>query len=122
MAVVGIVSAFNKGLSGGGFGPLVTGGQMILGNKEKNSIGVTTLAEGPICIAGFLTYWYFKGIQDWNLVFALLVGAVLAAPIGALTTKKTEKNLKKLVGVLLVVLGSLTLLKIYGIIDIPISM
>ena len=32
---VGAISAFNKGLSGGGFGPIVTAGQMISGREGK---------------------------------------------------------------------------------------
>ena len=36
---LGIVAAFNKGLSGGGYGPLITGGQVLLGVDEKSAIG-----------------------------------------------------------------------------------
>lgn len=121
MLLVGIVSAFNKGLSGGGFGPLVTGGQIVLGNKGKNAIGITTFAEGPICIVGFLTYWIVNGIHDWKLVLSLSLGAILAAPIGAYTTMKLKNNLKYVIGILLVILGSLSLLKTYGVINIPLS-
>lgn len=52
--LVGILSGFNKGLTGGGFGPVTTAGQMIGGRNGKNSIGVTTFAEVPICLVGFL--------------------------------------------------------------------
>jgi len=71
---IGIVSAFNKGLSGGGFGPLVTSGQMISGRNGKESIGATTLAEAPICITGFLVYFFTNGITNWNFVFLLTAG------------------------------------------------
>jgi len=52
---IGILSSFNKGISGGGFGPVVTAGQLISGRESKRSIGATTLSEAPICITGFLT-------------------------------------------------------------------
>lgn len=122
MALVGLVSAFNKGLSGGGFGPLVTGGQMVLGNKDRNTIGITTFAEGPICVAGFITYWVLNGIPRWDLVAALTIGSVIAGPIGAYTTMKAKGSLKKIIGVLLVVLGGLALLKTYGFVNILLSL
>ncbi len=55
MVGVGILSAFNKGLSGGGFGPVTTAGPLIVGRGGRRSIGVTTLAKATICLAGFLT-------------------------------------------------------------------
>lgn len=122
MVIVGVVSAFNKGLSGGGFGPLVTGGQIVLGNKHHKAVSVTTFAEGPICIAGFLTYAIVSGIANWSVVIAMTIGAVLAGPIGAYTTMRLHKrHLKNVITVLLIVLGSLTLLKTYGV-GLPISM
>jgi len=45
MMGVGLLASFNKGISGGGFGPVTTGGQVIAGNDHKNSIGCTTLSE-----------------------------------------------------------------------------
>jgi len=43
---LGLLAAFNKGISGGGYGPLVTGGQILSGVKSKNAIGITSFAEG----------------------------------------------------------------------------
>lgn len=104
---IGILSSFNKGLSGGGFGPVVTSGQVIAGRNGKSSIGATTLAEAPICIAGFLTFLAMKGISDWSLIILLSIGAVIGAPFGALLTSKfkSEKKLKIGLGILTLVLG-----------------
>jgi len=111
--LIGILSSFNKGLSGGGFGPVVTSGQMISGRKGKRSIGATTLAEVPICITGFLCYLFTKSITDWHLPLLLLLGASAAAPIGAFLTSKfkSDKKIKVILGVLTVVLGVWTLAK-----------
>ncbi len=68
MFLVGAISAFNKGLSGGGYGPVVTGGQIILGKDNKPAIACTTAAEPLICIAGFISYLILKGLSSWNLV------------------------------------------------------
>ncbi len=107
MIGIGILSAFNKGISGGGFGPIVTSGQMLSGRKGKNAIGVATLTKGPICIIGFLTYFFTEGIEDWNLILFLTTGAIMGALIGPLFTAKfkSEKTLKTGLGALVVVLG-----------------
>lgn len=114
---IGIVSAFNKGISGGGFGPVVTAGQMISGRDGKSSIGATTLTEVPICLAGFLTYFFMKGIQDWNFVLFLTVGSIIGAMVGPSFTAsfKSEKKLKLILGVLVIVLGVWTLLNTWVI-------
>jgi hypothetical protein len=112
IAGIGILSAFNKAISGGGFGPIVTAGQVISGRQEKNSIGTTTLAEAPICIAGFLTYFFTKGISNWNLILTLVFGAILGAILGPFFTSKfkNEKKLKIVLGFLTLALGIFVIL------------
>lgn len=111
---VGLISAFNKGVSGGGYGPLVTGGQLISGRDAKSSIGSTTLAEAFICMVAFLSYVIVKGDIYWRLAAAISIGSVIASPLAALTTKKMQtKNLKLIIGVLVTILGALTLAKTY---------
>lgn len=111
LVFISILSAFNKGLSGGGFGPVVTGGQVISGRNGKNSIGATTFAEAPICITGFLVYLFLGKNLDWNLVFFLTIGAVIGAPFGAQFTSKfrSEKKLKSILGILTFIIGILML-------------
>jgi len=111
MTGLALLSAFNKSLSGGGYGPIVTSGQMVIGRNGRNSIGVTTFAEAPICIAGFLTYFFAKGISDWNVVVYLCVGAGIAGIAGPYFTArfKNDKNLRFILGVLTLLLGVLVL-------------
>jgi len=136
MIGVGILSAFNKGMSGGGFGPVVTGGQILSGQDHKASIGVTTFAEAPICIVGFFTYLIGRAVIElpvpvldmpfaqfikymfstqlfpWELNLALLLGAVLVTPFGAFTTKFINKQyMHYIVGGLMTVLGIWALYK-----------
>lgn len=114
IAFVGVLSSFNKGMSGGGFGPVVTGGQVIAGQNQKNAIGCTTLAEAPICIAGFAVFFLINGIANWWLPLALTIGAVAAAPLGALTTRRLDSSkYRRLLGILILALGLWTLLKVW---------
>lgn len=114
MLGLGILSSFNKGLSGGGFGPVVTSGQIISGNGSKKSVAATTLSEAPICITGFITYFLANGFSDWGFVLALSLGAIAAAPLGALfTSKMNEKKLRPILGVLTLGLGIWMVIKLF---------
>jgi len=113
MWVVSIISAFNKSVTGGGFGPVVTSGQIMAGRDIKNSIGTTAFAGVPICIIGFLMYMLIEGISDWSLIGFLSIGAIIAAPFGARITAsfKSEKRLKFSLGILSIFLGILVISK-----------
>ena len=136
MMTIGLLSAFNKGISGGGFGPVVTGGQILAGRDHKSAIGVTTLAEAPICICGFFAYLIGRTVMEvhtpvlkmpfsgflkhmfspsmfqWELILALIIGSVLVTPFGAFTTRLLKtKRIHQFVGVLILVLGMATLFK-----------
>jgi uncharacterized membrane protein YfcA len=111
---LGLLAAFNKGISGGGYGPLVTGGQILSGVNSKNAIGITSLAEGLTCVVGVVTYLTFTNhTVEWNLAPSLVVGAMLSVPFATYTVKKfSPKGLKVIVGVATLILGLLTLGKI----------
>jgi len=110
---IGAISAFNKGLSGGGFGPILTAGQMIAGRASRSAIGATTLSEAPICIAGFLAYLLRNGMATWNLVIFLGIGAIAGALVGPHITARfrSEKGVRVGLGILVAVLGVWTLAK-----------
>jgi uncharacterized membrane protein YfcA len=111
---IGLLAAFNKGISGGGYGPLVTGGQILSGVNSKNAIGITSLAEGLTCLVGVSTYLVFTNHTiEWNLAPSLVIGAVLSVPFAALTVKKFRAGrLTLIVGIATLILGLLTLVKI----------
>ena len=111
---LGLLAAFNKGISGGGYGPLVTGGQILSGVNSKNAIGITSLAEGLTCLVGVATYLVFTNHTiEWNLAPSLVIGAIISVPLAALTVKKFGAGrLKLIVGIATLILGSLTLGKI----------
>ena len=106
MIGLGMISAFNKGMSGGGFGPVVTGGQIIAGQNHKNAIGCTTMAEAPICITAFIVFLLASGIANWWLPLALIIGAAAAAPMGAFTTSRLNSPMFRVfMGALIAFLG-----------------
>lgn len=114
MIAFGFGASFNKGLSGGGYGPLVTGGQLLCGVRSKTAIAITALAEGITCGVGALTYYLTKDVVDWSLAPPMILAVLCAVPFAALTVRALgTKTLTIIIGVATMTLGTVTLLKIY---------
>lgn len=112
---LGMVASFNKGMSGGGYGPVVTGGQILSGVEGKSAVGITSFAEGLTCAVGVTTYCLIKrGALPWHLAAPLAVGALLSVPFSAWSVKRiSTKRLTLAIGVLTTALGLLTLYKVF---------
>ena len=110
---LGVLASFNKGLSGGGYGPLVTSGQILSGVDTKSSVAITSLAESFTCLVGVSTFLLLGNTVDWKIFLALLAGAVTSVPFSTRTVKKLKvKNFTMIVGIATVVLGLFTLFKV----------
>ena len=113
IVALGTLASFNKGLSGGGYGPLVMGGQMLSGVSVKNAVGITALSEGLTCFVGLLLYYFLKPEIDWTLAPWLMAGAVLSIPFATYFVKRVpEEKIKWLVGWVILILGLLTIGKV----------
>ena len=111
---LGTLAAFNKGISGGGYGPLVTGGQIVSGVNSKTAIGVTSLAEGLTCFVGLIAYMLTaRQAIDWQIAPVMALGALLSVPLAGITVKKMPAhNLRTAVGVGVTTLGGWTLINL----------
>ena len=110
IVALGVLASFNKGISGGGYGPVVTGGQLLAGVQGKNAIGITSLAEGLTCIVGVLMYLAAGRMLDWRLAPYLCVGAILSVPLSGITVKAIDgTRLRIIIGIVTSVLGAYTL-------------
>ncbi|MBL7157705.1 MAG: sulfite exporter TauE/SafE family protein [Candidatus Omnitrophica bacterium] len=114
ITILGTIASFNKGMSGGGYGPLVMGGQVLSGIGVKNAVAITSLAEGITCMVGVILYFFLKSGADWTLAPWLMAGAVLSVPLAAHTLKRMpEKGVKIAVAIIITLLGLLTLAKAF---------
>ncbi|RKX77821.1 MAG: hypothetical protein DRP87_08060 [Spirochaetes bacterium] len=110
---LGILASFNKGISGGGYGPLVTGGQLLSGVEERSTVGITSFSEGITCFIG-ITAYFIAGEIDLSLAPYLVVGAVASAPLSAYTVKIIPiRHLRLIIGIVTIILGASTLLQIF---------
>ena len=102
---IGALAAFNKALTGGGFGPVTSTGGIIGGLEAKVSIATTTFAEVCICSASFIVYLFFVGV-DWTFALSLCIGAFIGGIIGPyICSRVSHKGLRKSVGILGIVSG-----------------
>jgi uncharacterized membrane protein YfcA len=109
MIALGAVAAFNKGLSGGGYGPIVTAGQVVSGISPKSAVAITSLAESLTCLIGLVAYAAMHGRTDWMLAGPLALGAMLSVPVATLTVRGlSEGVLRAGVGTVTCLLGIVT--------------
>lgn len=117
ITTLGVVASFNKGMSGGGYGPLLVGGQVLSGVSTKNAIGITQLAEALTCLTGVLLYVFAVEEGSFHLAPWLIMGAVLSVVPSAWTVKKVvAEKMTIIVGVATVLLGVFTFLKVFNVI------
>ncbi|AHF05460.1 hypothetical protein MARPU_07355 [Marichromatium purpuratum 984] len=110
---IGSIAAFNKGLSGGGYGPLVTSGQVVSGVAPRQAVAITSMAEALTCLIGLIAYLLLGGGIDWSLALPLSAGALLSVPLATVTVRRLpEALIRSAVGVLTLTLGGLLAFKL----------
>lgn len=112
MLVLSAVASFNKAVSGGGYGPLVTSGQILSGVRGKASVGITSFAEAFTCLLA-VTLFLVKGGWINLVVFVpMCAGALTSVPFSVFVINHARENLlKTVIGVVTMVMGALTIFK-----------
>ncbi len=111
---LGTLAAFNKGVSGGGYGPLMTGGQLLTGVKEKEAIVITSICECFTCITGLIVYFLLGGSLNLFYAIPLCMGSLLSVIPAAKTIRVLPEGLlKNAIGWSTLVLGLFTCWKFF---------
>jgi uncharacterized membrane protein YfcA len=98
------VGGFLDSFGGGGWGPIVTTTLITRGRTPRFVIGTVSLTEFFVTFASAFTFFTILGVSHWQVIVALIVGGLLAAPLAAkLTGKLPRKTSFILVGVLVIV-------------------
>jgi uncharacterized membrane protein YfcA len=113
MFLLATVASFNKALSGGGYGPLMTSGQVLSGIRGKTSVGITSFAEGFTCMVGVILFVGQGQGFDLDLMVPMVAGALLSIPFSTEFVKHTtEIRLKRMIAVFTILLGLFTIYKV----------
>ncbi len=110
---LGVLASFNKGMSGGGYGPVVTCGQILSGISGKRAVAITSLAEGLTCLVGAAAFVAVRGAPNWSLTLPLMTGALCSTPLAAWSVKYIPaRKFTLLIGGATLLLGGLTLVRV----------
>ncbi len=99
---------------GGGFGPVIVSGQIVLNHDVRPSVSIGDIAEIPVCIVGLLVFAVLGKLSFLPIYIMVTVPAFIASIIGPhITMKIGHKNYtEKVIGVIMLILGITTILKI----------
>ena len=112
--LLGIFASFNKSVTGGGYGPILAGVQIMLGENSKQVVARTSLAEAIVCTMSIVAYILAGVSVNYLLIIIITTGAVTATPFSAYTISKIkEKNLRKLMATVMMILGIITIFKAF---------
>ncbi|NVM37587.1 MAG: sulfite exporter TauE/SafE family protein [Candidatus Lokiarchaeota archaeon] len=112
-----ILAGFNKGVGGGGYGPIITMGQIFSGVYEKSATAIVSFAESIVSIVGIFTFFLisFVGVDvDLVLLPSLFTGgffAAISAPY--LVRVLPNKIWKYFIPIYAIGIGIFSLLKIF---------
>lgn len=107
---LGFIGGFLDAFGGAGWGEFVSSGLLLRGYEVRKVIGSLVTVEFIVAVTVTLIFYGTIGIPDWPVIIALALGAIAAAPIGALVCKKAPVIPLTLgVGFLIVIIGLKTL-------------
>jgi uncharacterized membrane protein YfcA len=113
MFTLASIASFNKALSGGGYGPLMTSGQVLSGIRGKASVGITSFAEGFTCLVGVILFVGQGQGFTASLLVPMVAGALLSIPFSTEFVRHTnELALKRLIAGFTILLGLFTIYKV----------
>ena len=110
MVTVAAVASFNKAVSGGGYGPLVTSGQILSGVKGKAAVGITSFAEAFTCLLAVVLFLGKGGFIEMALFVPMAAGALVSVPLSVGAIGRMHENVvRALVGIVTIVMGGFTI-------------
>lgn len=114
MSFISLLGSLNKGLTGSGFGPVITTGTMLSGIDEKSSVSIQSLSESFVSLVGFLTYLHLREPISYYPLIVMSTGVVAASPVAARIMHLLEGDkMRNMVGILALVIGLITLYKFW---------
>lgn len=108
---LGLFGGLLDAIGGGGWGPIVTTTLVARGETPRFTIGSVNLSEFAVTVAESLAFALLLQGVVWDMVAGLLIGGVIAAPLGAYAAKKLPT--RAMMGILGLVIVGLSLRTIY---------
>ena len=114
---VGFVGGFLDASGGGGWGPVVTTTLLGSGHAPRQTVGSVNTTEFFVTVAAATTFFVELGAAPLQHLLPIIIGGVLAAPLGGWAVKKVSaRALMTAVGCLIIALSAFQLARIYELI------
>jgi len=100
LILFGALAGFNKGVGGGGYGPVVTIGGLISGVPVKSMLGVTALSEGVVCFVAVLAWLAMAStgvVVDYVLLPSVMLASMVSAVIAPYLTRVFPETIWRVV-------------------------
>lgn len=100
MAAFAALAGLNKGITGSGFGPVVTLGEIISGIYEKSATAISSMSEGLVSLAGVVSFFAITAVGvNVNLMLlpSVFAGGFLAAIFAPYTVRVMPNDALKYV-------------------------
>ncbi|WP_436928032.1 sulfite exporter TauE/SafE family protein [Halosimplex amylolyticum] len=118
LAGFALLAGVNKGISGGGYGPIATLGQIYAGVYEKTATAITSLAEGIVSLVGAVAYFglFLGGFPiEYGLFPSLFTGAFFAAIVAPYLVRVLPgRVLEYLIPLYAFAIGAFALVQLFG--------
>jgi len=101
---------FLDSFGGGGWGPIVTTTLITKGRSPRFVIGSVSLTEFFVTLASAFTFFTLLGVTHWQVIVALVVGGLLAAPLAAKLAGKLPRKTSLILLGLLVIFWSIKII------------
>lgn len=113
---LGLFGGFLDAAGGGGWGPVVTSNLLIQGGDPRKVVGTVNTVEFFLTLTISATFIWHLGIADLaGATLGLLIGGILAAPLGAWAAKHfNPKTMLILVGTVLTLTSAYGVWKAWG--------
>ena len=117
MPPAGFCAGFLDASGGGGWGPVLTSTLVGSGHAPRQTVGSVNTAEFFVTVASATTFWVELGASPVNHLVPLVLGGLLAAPVGGWAVQRiSARVLMSAVGTLIVLLSLFQLGRLFKLI------
>ncbi len=107
---LGFFGGLLDAIGGGGWGPVVTTNIIQRGKTPKMTIGTVNTAEFFVAFFSTGVFLFFLGMEGWKTILGLIIGGVVAAPVGPILIRFIRPRfLMLLVGIGIILTSGYTL-------------
>lgn len=107
---LGFIGGLLDSIGGGGWGPIVTSNIIRKGKTPQMAIGTVNTAEFFVAFFSTGVFLLLLGLEGWKTILGLILGGVLAAPVGPVLIKYIRpRYLMFVVGIGIILMSCYTL-------------